>query len=211
MIKDARNGGSITPRYRKILDAHVANGKVSLHTYTTLETVCWNSISKSWSVAISAADANLPLIDYIVFATGIQADIRTIPFLHTLQAQHPVEVIGGLPCLNEDLMWNDNVPLFVTGRLAGLRLGPGAPNLVGARIGAERIAWNVEDVLKKMGRGRKEGEHEVGNDIESSDEKMKAYATARDNRFDSLAGIEEDWDRSSFARSGYSTHDTVMC
>jgi hypothetical protein len=81
-------------------------------------------------------------------------------------------------------MWNDDVPLFVTGKLAGLRLGPGAPNLVGARIGAERIAWNVEDVLKKLGtlkgRRREEGEEE-----------MEAYTAARDNRFDGLVGVED--------------------
>jgi len=85
-------------------------------------------------------------------------------------------------------MWNDEVPLFVTGRLAGLRLGPGAPNLVGARIGAERIAWNVEDVLKKLRRmeGRGQGEQD-----DSGVEQMETYAAARDNRFGSLVGVED--------------------
>jgi hypothetical protein len=46
-------------------------------------------------------------------------------------------------------MWREDVPLFVTGRLAALRLGPGAGNLAGARSGAERIAWAIEDVLPK--------------------------------------------------------------
>ena len=85
-------------------------------------------------------------------------------------------------------MWNDEVPLFVTGRLAGLRLGPGAPNLVGARIGAERIAWNVEDVLKKLGRMEGRG-HVVEDD--SGNERMETYAAARDNRFGSLVGVED--------------------
>jgi hypothetical protein len=129
-------------------------------------------------------------MDYIVFATGIQSDIRTIPFLQTIQQQHPIEYVGGLPCLNDDLMWNDNVPLFVTGRLAGLRLGPGAPNLVGARVGAERIAWNVDDVLRKLGRLNGEREEE-GDESNSGDEKMEAYAAARDNRFDSLFELED--------------------
>lgn len=44
-------------------------------------------------------------------------------------------------------MWNDEVPLFLTGGLAGLRLGPGAGNLAGARQGAERIAWKVDELL----------------------------------------------------------------
>lgn len=187
MIAQARNGGSITPRYRKILDAHIARGKISLHTHTTLDSAIWDIQSKTWKVTTSDDSASLPPIDYIVFATGIQSNIHTIPFLQTLQQQHPVETIGGLPCLNDDLMWNDEVPLFVTGRLAGLRLGPGAPNLVGARIGAERIAWNVEDVLKKLGRMDREaqdGESDSGNEMET-------YAAARDNRFGSLADVGE--------------------
>ena len=190
MIKHARNGGSVTPRYRKVLDAHVASGKVVLHTHTTLENVCWSATPKFWTVTASAADVMFPSIDYIVFATGIQSDIRTVPFLQTIQDQHPIDIIGGLPCLNDDLMWDDDIPLFVTGRLAGLRLGPGAPNLVGARVGAERIAWNVEEVLKKtVDLNHVEGD---SDSIESSDEKMRAYAGGRDNRFDSLVGIDAD-------------------
>lgn len=187
----ARNGGSITPWYRKVLDAHVASGKISLHTHTKLESVSWDSLSKRWKCTTSSPDVALPSIDYIVLATGIQSDIHTIPFLQTLQQKHPIEYVGGLPCLNNDLMWNDDVPFFVTGRLAGLRLGPGAPNLVGARVGAERIAWNVDDVLKKMWRLRGSKQNRGSYD-ESSDEKMTAYAVARDNRFNSLLGVESD-------------------
>jgi hypothetical protein len=44
-------------------------------------------------------------------------------------------------------MWADGVPLFVTGKLAALRLGPGAANLGGARLGAERIALALIDSL----------------------------------------------------------------
>jgi hypothetical protein len=189
MIAQARNGGSMTPRYRKILDAHVASGKISLHTHTTLQSVSWDAQSQTWSSLTSAPEVPFPSMDYIVFATGIQSNVETIPFLQSMQKQHPIETIGGLPCLNDDLMWNDDVPLFVTGRLAGLRLGPGAPNLVGARIGAERIAWNVEDVLKGMGRLK--GSGQGGDESDSGDENMTAYASARDNRFDSLIDIKD--------------------
>ncbi|OAL07487.1 FAD/NAD(P)-binding domain-containing protein [Phaeosphaeriaceae sp. SRC1lsM3a] len=189
MIQQARNGGSMTPRYRKILDAHVASGKISLLTRTMLQSVTWDAHTKTWTSVVSAPDVSFPQMDYIVFATGIQTDIKTIPFLQTMQQQHPIETIGGLPCLNDDLEWNDDVPLFVTGRLAGLRLGPGAPNLVGARVGAERIAWNVEDVLKRL--GRLNGSSDESDGADSSDEKMAAYAAARDNRFDSLVSLDE--------------------
>jgi hypothetical protein len=188
-MTQARNGGSITPRYRKILDAHVASGKISLHTQSTLKSVTWDAHSKTWTSITTAPPITLPMINHIIFAIGVQSNIHTIPFLQSLQQQHPIETIGGLPCLNDDLMWDDGIPLFVTGRLAGLRLGPGAPNLVGARIGAERIAWNVEDCLKKLGRmdarsGRREGE-------EDGSEEMEAYAAARDNRFGSLVAVDE--------------------
>jgi hypothetical protein len=189
MIVQARNGGSMTPRYRKILDAHVTHGKIALHTHTTLQSVLWDPSLKTWTCGASSPDLSLPPVDYIVFATGIQSDISTIPFLQTIQRQHPIKYVGGLPCLNEDLMWNDDVPLFVTGRLAGLRLGPGAPNLVGARVGAERIAWNVDDVLKKLGRLNGDEQEEI--DHNSGNEKIEAYAAARDNRFDSLFELDE--------------------
>ncbi|KAF2855494.1 FAD/NAD(P)-binding domain-containing protein [Plenodomus tracheiphilus IPT5] len=187
MYAQARNGGSITPRYRKILDAHITSGKMSLHTYTKLQSVSWDSVLKTWSCTTTQSDIKLPPIDYIIFATGVQSDIRTIPYLQTIQQRHPIECVGGLPCLTDDLMWSDDVPLFVTGRFAGLRLGPGAPNLVGARIGAERIAWNVDDVLKKLGRTRGIREKDVSGD----DGNMEAYVAARDNRFDSLIDMDD--------------------
>lgn len=182
---NARNGGSITPLYRKVLDAHIASGKVSLHTHTTLQSLSWNLDLQSWASATTTPKLSLPSIDYIVFATGVQSQIQSLPFLRTLQDQYPIDCVGGLPCLNDDLMWSDEVPLFVTGRLAGLRLGPGAPNLVGARVGAERIAWNVEDVLQKLGRGRR-GERRNNDDQDDGDEKLTEFAAGRRNRFDSL-------------------------
>ncbi|PVH91095.1 FAD/NAD(P)-binding domain-containing protein [Periconia macrospinosa] len=196
MYLEARNGGSITPRYRKILNSHVTSGKLSLRTYTTLESVAWDATTYTWATtmktmpkddksplptheATSAPTPSPPLFDYIIFATGVQLDIRTIPFLSNLQESHPVTCAGGLPCLTEDMMWSDEVPLFVTGRFAGLRLGPGAPNLVGARIGAERVAWGIEDLLEKVNPSGKGSEGE----------KIKDWTTGRWNRYDSLGDV----------------------
>lgn len=190
MYAQARNGGSVTPRYRKVLDAHIASGRVVLHTHTTLTSVSWNESQEAWTDVKLSTDTAVPSIDYIVFATGIQTDIRTIPFLNSLHTQHPIDTVGGLPCLTDDLKWNDTVPLFVTGRLAGLRLGPGAPNLVGARIGAERIAWNVEDELKKVGRLEKGGRRDSGVEEGGVGEEYECYASARANRFEGLVGVD---------------------
>ncbi|KAF3001342.1 hypothetical protein E8E13_005959 [Curvularia kusanoi] len=198
MIAQARNGGSMTPRYRKILDKHVASGRVVLHTHTELAGVNWDGEREIWTDVKLSTGVAVPAIDYIVFATGIQSDIQTIPFLDSLRSCHPIEYVGGLPCLTDDLMWDKDVPLFVTGRLAGLRLGPGAPNLVGARIGAERIAWNVEDELRKRGRLGKKGSgkgerRDSGFEQGSSDAEgeYESYASARANRFEGLVGVGE--------------------
>jgi len=186
MYFQARNGGSITPRYRKILDAHVASGRISLHTHTQLTSVEWDTTSLQWKSLQATPAVNLPSVDYITFATGIQTDTETIPFLKNIRHNFPIDYVGGLPCLTDDMMWNDSLPLFVTGRLAGLRLGPGAPNLVGARIGAERIAWNVDDILKRIWKDQ--GHKQQDDQDRSYDEKLADYAAGRQNRFDSLVG-----------------------
>lgn len=188
MIAQARNGGSITPRYRKILDTHIASGKISLHTHTTLERVKWDAQSMTWVSVMVSTGLPMPPMDYIVFATGIQTDVKSIPFLQTLQQKHPLACIGGLPCINDDLMWNDSVPLFATGRLASLRLGPGAPNLIGARVGAERIAWNVEEMLQGIAGHREHDSSDSSESLESADNYL-AYASGQANRFTSLPSI----------------------
>jgi hypothetical protein len=188
MLNQARNGGSITPRYRKILQAHINTGKISLHTHTQLTNVAWEPSAKTWTATTSDPSLTLPPLDYIVFATGIQTDIHKIPYLGTLHQQYPIECVGGLPCLNNDIMWRDNVPFFVSGRLAGLRLGPGAANLIGVRVGAERIAWNVQDLLEKMGRVG--GKGTVREDSKPRD-RLAEYAGGRTNRFNSLVNIDD--------------------
>lgn len=57
----------------------------------------------------------------------------------------PIKTLGGLLCLINDLTWNEELPLFLTGVYAGLRLGPGADNLAGASQSAKRVAWKVQD------------------------------------------------------------------
>ncbi|KAJ5918808.1 hypothetical protein N7454_009952 [Penicillium verhagenii] len=139
--------GSITPRYTRIVKQHAARNNASIHTNTVITSHEYDQENQTWTLATDPPIPNLPPIDYIYFATGARADVREMSLLSHMNEQYPVEVREGLPCLTEDLMWREDVPLYMTGRMAGLRLGPGAPNLEGARLGAERIAWSLEEVL----------------------------------------------------------------
>lgn len=168
MIKTARNGGSITPRFHKILKQHAACKRLSIHTHTVIASREFDPSSKTWHITTDPPIADLPArIDYIYFATGVNSNVCEIPLLRTINREYPIEVKQGLPCITDDLMWKQDVPLFVTGKLAALRLGPGAANLEGARLGAERVAWALEETLGKS----------KGDDGEAEKEESSASST----------------------------------
>ncbi|OJJ51526.1 hypothetical protein ASPZODRAFT_409623 [Penicilliopsis zonata CBS 506.65] len=148
MFHTARDGGSINPRYVKILKQYVASGKLVIHTHTAIADHRFCPVTNTWEITTNppTTPALPPAIDYIYFATGVRSDITALPFLQSMLESYPIPTCGGFPCLTDDLMWREDVPLFVTGRFAALRLGPGGPNLEGARLGAERIAWKMQDI-----------------------------------------------------------------
>ncbi|KAI1497478.1 FAD binding domain-containing protein [Biscogniauxia marginata] len=178
-IKMARNGGSITPPYKKVLERHVASGQLNILLNTTIESKLWDPTSKTWTVSLSGDNERLPPIDHIYFATGVQGNFEDLPFLRSMCSDYPIQNCGGMPCITENMAWRDDVPLFVSGRLAALQIGPGAPNLIGARIGAERIAWSIQDIL---------GANEGGSHADSNRSKFN-YLTGRGSRFDALSTI----------------------
>lgn len=83
--------------------------------------------------------------DCVYYATGIKPGIYSLPFSHHCGRKARIEVKVGIPCLTGELTWAKNVPLFVSGTLAGLRIGPICGNFEGVMAGAERISWLVED------------------------------------------------------------------
>lgn len=153
MIQDAREGGSVNPEYYKLIMNHVKNGRMKLLTNTTIQKQVWNDSTKTWNVTlVNSKDStvtNLEDVDYIYFATGITPDVASLPFLQPIVKEHHIKFVSGLPCLTDNLQWNETIPLFMTGRNASLRMGPVAPNLSGARLGAERIGWWIEELRNK--------------------------------------------------------------
>jgi hypothetical protein len=177
MLKTARNGGSITPRYQKILKQHIAHERLSIHTRTVISEEHFDPISQTWRLTTDPPIPDFPpLIDYIFFATGMKSDIREIPLLRSMNRDYPIEVLQGMPCLTDDLMWKPDVPLFVTGRLAALRLGPAGPNLEGARLGAERVAWALDELLGGA----------VSNELDVDEQLQRAFC-GLGNRYAGLA------------------------
>lgn len=164
IILQARNGGSITPPFAKIMNAHVESSRLTILTHTTIASKQFSPHTRSWSISTTpSAAAALPPIDYIIYCTGKTNDVNLIPFLEPVRRQYPIDTEGGLPCLTPDLAWSEHVPLFVTGQLAALRLGPGAGNLEGARESAERVVWGLEAWLGRGDQGR-DDEKEAGMD-----------------------------------------------
>ncbi|KAH7150293.1 hypothetical protein B0J13DRAFT_286432 [Dactylonectria estremocensis] len=182
IIKEARGGGSLTPLFHKRLKKHLATKKLELHTKTSLVDAKFDHAAGMWTVQTDPPIESLPAMDYMYFATGIQTDFASLPYLQTLLAKHPIEGRGGFPCVNEDLMWSDDVPLFMMGRLGALQLGPAAPNLGGAKVGAERIAWAIEDLVPRPGlQGDDDGRDNPGANG------LAGYLSGHGNMYSSLA------------------------
>lgn len=179
IIKTARGGGSITPLYNKILKKYIAAGKVELITNTSIVDARFEPRAGQdggqWHITTNPP-VELPPMDFMYFATGIQTDFTSLPYMQTILRKHPVQGFGGFPCLNDDLMWSDDVPLFMVGRLAALRLGPGAANIGGAMVGAERVSWAIEDILRRS-----------QPKAESDSPAMEEYLKGHSNMYSTLA------------------------
>ena len=184
MLKEARGGGSITPRFAKILLSHVQSGRTALHYNTTVQSQAYNADSQTWSLTTSPPIPDLPEIDYIYFATGVQSDISTLPYMQSIVSEYPMETYDGLPALTDDLAWRDDVPLFCAGKFAGLRLGPGAANLEGARAGAERIVLAVE---KMLGSGEEKSRRDSGYEGDGDVVDGKRYEAGLGSRYEALS------------------------
>ena len=158
-------------------------------------------MKQTWSLSLSPHTSDGPgEIDHIIYATGNAPNIENVACLQQIQEEHPVEVMNGLARITDDLMWNETVPLFLTGGLAGLRLGPGAANLAGARQGAERIAWKIDQLLGDATHAQDRGVNTVGRSggkvgangrRQSEEEERSEFTGGFVNQFEAL-GVCED-------------------
>ncbi|EXJ58761.1 hypothetical protein A1O7_06191 [Cladophialophora yegresii CBS 114405] len=190
MLKRARNGGSITPKFDRILQRHVLSGHLAIVTHTRVQDGIWCGRSQTWSIRLSSGQEDAPLcVDHIIHATGAAPNIEKVQCMKQMLEKYPLPSCNGLPRLTDDLMWHNSVPLFLTGGLAALRLGPGAANLAGARQGAERIAWKIEDLLGKGQMALPEEEDSVLADGRGSQLRERERNTMAEQRSEYTGGF----------------------
>ncbi|CAE6439101.1 unnamed protein product [Rhizoctonia solani] len=158
MLRSARNGGSITPTYVKILKMHQDRGALEILTNTSLDKASWDDETKSWSLNIREVDtptsktdnSKLSTIyaDFIIAATGTTPSFSSLPFIKSLSKNPNVPAcptVSGLPVLTSHLQW-PGLPLFCVGGYSALQVGPAAFNLGGMREAADRVVERLEQL-----------------------------------------------------------------
>ncbi|GAB4342054.1 MAG: FAD/NAD(P)-binding protein [Leptolyngbyaceae cyanobacterium] len=140
MIQQARNGGSMTPAMLTHLRRLERDGKITFYEQCQVSQAQW--LNNAWQICCTHSAVNDCIrhqrIDRIWLATGSQLDATTHPLLQSVLHTHPLEVVKGLPVVDEYLRWR-GCELFVMGGLAALRVGPTARNLSGARAISDRM------------------------------------------------------------------------
>ncbi len=153
MIQQARNGGSVTPAMLLRLRRLERQGQITFYEPCEVRDAQWQG--DAWRVQCSTGAehdcmAHLP-IDRIWLATGSQLNVEHWPLLADVRANCPIEIVNGLPVLDEHLRW-PGCNLFVMGGAAALQLGPVARNLFGGRLACHRVVPAL--VKPSIGRSR---------------------------------------------------------
>ena len=83
----------------------------------------------------------------VILATGVALDPSRSPLIAQLRSKFPTSFVGAFPELNSSLRWSKDEDIFVVGCNAGLQLGPGALNLMGAMRGGRLIAEELHELM----------------------------------------------------------------
>ena len=140
IIDRERNTATIPPYFYQRFSDRIADGSLTLEQ-GTVEAV---STGETWPVRLSLEHGKRLSADRVVLATGFEP-VGGHPFVEQLTTElECVRGPRGLPVLDDTtLRWTretgEPLPLYVTGALALGAVGPYAPNIPGARRGADRI------------------------------------------------------------------------
>lgn len=85
----------------------------------------------------------------VILATGVTLDPASTPLFENVRVDFPASFVGGFPELDQSLRWSDAENIFVVGCNAGLQLGPGALNLMGAMRSGQLVAEELHELMWK--------------------------------------------------------------
>lgn len=142
-IHRARDGGSVPHATLAALRRAESEGRIEIHENTRV--VAGAAVEDR--PAIVLGDETHVRSHRLWLATGTECTVDACRLLRDVVASHPCDQHQGLPDLPVDLSW-PGTSLHLSGRLTGLRLGPAAGNIWGARKAAERILPAAVGVLR---------------------------------------------------------------
>lgn len=141
ILRQSKNGGSMSPEVLNELLEFESLGRLELLENVEVIDAQWGQTK--WITTLDNGEQRD--FDTIWCATGTCTDFRNEPIFTDLckygdARNDPIEVVEGFPVLAEDLRVHKDLNVFVMGMYAGLRVGPGALNIMGGKAAASRIA-----------------------------------------------------------------------
>ena len=157
-LAKARGSGSINPEAQSYLqDFHTTYpGFLTIREMTEVIEAYYHSpddksssqgSKEGWEVTLSSCLDETEMFDYIWLGTGSVVDVRKEPLFSKLYEKVKVDVINGLPAIDNDLTWTKGCGAYIMGAYAALQLGPGALNLAGARTASSIISPPLQSFL----------------------------------------------------------------
>ena len=143
MIQQARNGGSLTPKMMTKLRQLAHEGKIELWENCQIKEARWQD--EQWQVICNTGIKDK--CDRIWLATGTKFNVAEHPLLSDILAADPIEIVAGLPVLDQYLRLGKR-EFFLMGSLAALQVGPVARNISGGRKASELIVAGLTKYRK---------------------------------------------------------------
>jgi hypothetical protein len=126
----------------------VKKGTLDIRERVQVQSVKWEN--ECWKVRFS--DKRTEFFDLIWLGTGSVLDVTKDPCLSHMLEKFPIEVVHGLPVLQDDLRWCNDCNLYLMSGYSALSVGPIAGNLLGGKVCSERIADSIwKDWAKELG------------------------------------------------------------
>ncbi len=143
IIQENRGEGSITP---DIMESLRNATNVDFYPETFIRNIYKTD---SDNLHVQTTRELIPNVSRIVLATGYRFNLRRYNFMRTLLKQYPIDLICGLPKLDNDLQFYPIENLFGTGTVAQLQIGPASGNIAGASLAYERFCDKLLAKLPK--------------------------------------------------------------